>query len=113
MSFFGDQVELSNGAISVSGFEALADFDEDGDGVIDHNDTVWNDLRVWIDANHNGISDSGELKTLNELGVVNISLDVTKEENVDTWQLELWKLNLLWLLSQMELSERLASFGSQ
>ena len=80
---FGDQVELSNGAISVSGFEALADFDEDGDGVIDHNDTVWNDLRVWIDANHNGISDSGELKTLNELGVVNISLDVTKE-NVDT-----------------------------
>lgn len=81
---FGDQVELSNGAISVSGFEALADFDEDGDGVIDHNDTVWNDLRVWIDANHNGISDSGELKTLNELGVVNISLDVTKEENVDT-----------------------------
>lgn len=31
---FGDQVELSNGAISVSGFEALADFDEDGDGVI-------------------------------------------------------------------------------
>ena len=81
---FGDQVELSNGAISVSGFEALADFDEDGDGVIDHNDTVWNDLRVWIDANHNGISDSGELKTLDELGVVNISLDVTKEENVDT-----------------------------
>lgn len=81
---FGDQVELSNGAISVSGFEASADFDEDGDGVIDHNDTVWNDLRVWIDANHNGISDSGELKTLNELGVVNISLDVTKEENVDT-----------------------------
>ncbi len=81
---FGDQVELSNGAISVSGFEALADFDEDGDGVIDHNDTVWNDLRVWIDANHNGISDSGELKTLNELGVVNISLNVTKEENVDT-----------------------------
>lgn len=62
----------------------MADFDEDGDGVIDHNDTVWNDLRVWIDANHNGISDSGELKTLNELGVVNISLDVTKEENVDT-----------------------------
>lgn len=67
---FGDQVELSNGTISVSGFEAHADLDENGDGVINHNDTIWNDLRVWVDANHNGISDSGELKTLNELGVV-------------------------------------------
>ena len=81
---FGDQVILKDGSKSESGFEALAELDDNGDGVIDHNDTVWNDLRVWIDANHNGISDSGELKTLNELGVVNISLDVTKEENVDT-----------------------------
>ncbi len=81
---FGDQVEMSNGLISASGFEALADLDENADGVIDHNDSIWNDLRIWVDANHNGVSDSGELKTFNELGIVSISLDVTREENVDT-----------------------------
>lgn len=76
---FGDQVELSNGLISVSGFEALADLDENADGMIDHNDSIWNDLCIWVDANHNGVSDSGELKTFDELGIVSISLDVTKE----------------------------------
>lgn len=81
---FGDQVELSNGLISVSGFEALADLDENGDGLIDKNDAIWNDLRVWVDANQNGFSESSELKSLNDLGIVSISLDAIKEENVDT-----------------------------
>ncbi len=81
---FGDQVELSNGLISASGFDALADLDDDANGVINTNDSIWNDLRIWVDANHNGVSDSAELKTFNELGIVSISLDVTKEENVDT-----------------------------
>ncbi len=81
---FGDQVELSNGLISVSGFEALADLDENGDGLIDKTDAIWNDLRVWVDVNQNGFSEASELKSLNDLGIVSISLDATKEENVDT-----------------------------
>lgn len=71
---FGDQVILSNGSKSASGFEALADMDENQDGVIDRNDAVFAELLVWIDANHNGISESGELKTLDELHIVSISL---------------------------------------
>lgn len=80
---FGDKVELQNGLTSVSGFEALAELDNNNDGCIDAEDSAWTSLRVWIDSNHDGIS-QGELKTLDDLGIVSISLEVTKEENVDT-----------------------------
>ena len=32
--------------------------DSNGDGVIDAHDTVFNQLRVWIDANHDGVTDA-------------------------------------------------------
>ena len=80
---FGDQVQLDNGLLSVSGFEALRELDENGDGVINADDRAWADLRVWIDASHDGRSD-GELKTLDDLDITSISLTTTKEENVDT-----------------------------
>lgn len=75
---FGDQVILSDGSKSISGFDALADMDENYDGVIDGNDSVFASLLVWIDANHNGTSESDELKTLNELNIVSISLEHTE-----------------------------------
>ncbi|MBG0811756.1 hypothetical protein IY145_20600 [Methylosinus sp. H3A] len=34
----------------------------------------FDDLRVWVDANHDAKTDAGELKTLGELGVASISL---------------------------------------
>ena len=81
---FGDQVELSDGKISVSGFEALADLDTNKDGIIDENDMAWSKLQIWTDVNQNGISEHNELKSLKDSGIKSISLDVTKEENVDT-----------------------------
>ncbi|MCM1468014.1 MAG: hypothetical protein NC086_07695 [Alistipes sp.] len=80
---FGDQVILSDGSKSVSGFDALADVDENNDGVIDNNDSVFANLLVWIDSNHNGISESDELRTLNELGIVSISLEHTEVSFTD------------------------------
>ncbi len=80
---FGDQVTLKNGTTSVSGFEALAELDSNGDGIIDSSDSMWNSLCVWVDDNQDGLS-GGELKKLSELGIESISLEVTKEENVDT-----------------------------
>ena len=38
---------------------------------------------MWIDANHNGKSESNELKTLNETGVVSISLEHSEVSIVD------------------------------
>jgi len=57
-----------------NGFAALAIYDTsayggNNDGVIDSKDAVWSKLRVWIDANHDGVSQPEELHTLEEIGI--------------------------------------------
>ncbi|MDE6210209.1 MAG: hypothetical protein K2M73_11135 [Lachnospiraceae bacterium] len=81
---FGDQTVLSNGMISLSGFEVLAESDTNQDGTIDCNDMAFEALLVWIDDNHNGKSESGELHTLNELGIISFYLNYQKKSTVDT-----------------------------
>jgi len=64
-----------------SGFEALSAYDDNGDGRIDANDSVFSQLRVWIDKDGDAITDAGELKTLNDVGIASISLASTKQTN--------------------------------
>ena len=80
---FGDSVIMSNGQKSAHGFEALADLDSNNDGIIDENDTEFNKLLVWQDTLRNGKTDTGELKTLKELGIKSISL-TTENKNHKT-----------------------------
>ena len=75
--FFGDKTVLSNGNISTNGFAALADIDSNNDDVINSADRVFNELRVWVDSNGNGLSESEELHTLGELGISQINLKNT------------------------------------
>ncbi len=77
---FGDQTLLADGKTAKNGFEALKQYDSNGDGVIDENDEIFSQLRVWVDADGNGISDEGEMKTLKELGIASINLNY---ENVN------------------------------
>ena len=64
---FGEQ----NGA--ANGFAELAKFDLNSDGRIDKNDSIFSDLLVWQDKNQNGISEAGELKTLDDYGITELS----------------------------------------
>lgn len=66
-----------------NGFAALAVYDLNHDGVIDSQDAIYSRLRVWIDANHDGIAQPEELHTLAKLGVQRISLHYRESPRVD------------------------------
>jgi hypothetical protein len=73
-----------------NGFLALAVFDEpenggNGDGIIDNRDAVWTKLLVWIDANHDGVSQPNELHHLDEVGIHSIGLMYSESRRVDSY----------------------------
>ncbi|MDD4855916.1 MAG: hypothetical protein PHQ22_10165 [Sulfuricurvum sp.] len=72
---FGNFTPLSSGNSASDGFEALLQYDENHDGKIDRNDAAYQNLKVWMDDNANGITDSGELKTLQEAKVASVKLN--------------------------------------
>ena len=74
---FGDQMLLegSEGSFAADGFAALAQYDSDTNDIIDSSDSIYSELQVWIDADGDGFSDAGELKSLSELNITEIGLD--------------------------------------
>ena len=87
---FGNHTPQSPSIVGKNGFLALADFDEtenggNSDGAITQSDGVFSSLRLWQDVNHNGISESSELKTLSDLGIAQLDLDYKNSRKVDEY----------------------------
>jgi hypothetical protein len=73
-----------------NGFLALAVFDDplnggNGDGIIDRRDAVWPKLLVWIDANHDGVSQANELRHLDPIGILSIGLMYRESKREDQY----------------------------
>ncbi len=62
--------------------EGMAYFDSNQDGNFTQDDKYWADFKVWQDKDGDGISDAGELRTLDEVGISKIEL--TSDNNKQT-----------------------------
>jgi hypothetical protein len=65
---------LANGQRAANGYQAMAQYDSNGDGKLTAADAHFKDIVVWVDANHDGKTEPGELKTLAQLGITSIDL---------------------------------------
>ena len=82
---FGNFTPLKNGRMAINGFEALAEFDADHDGIIDDRDPIWSRLMLWRDLNHNALSEPSEISPLDASDVTAIDLDDHWTGRHDQW----------------------------
>ena len=71
-------------SLSPNGFLALRMFDDplnggNDDGKLNSSDRIYESLSLWLDADRDGSTDTGELVSLSSGGVVEIELDYTEE----------------------------------
>jgi len=72
---FGDHTRLRNGTVAQHGFEALAEFDSNADGVVSAADSNWLQLSVWQDRDHNGVAVIDEISTLPAHGIASLGIN--------------------------------------
>ena len=80
---FGEETIKNDGSKASDGYDALAELDSINDGVINALDEQFDELRVWKDSNSDGITQEGELLSLEEANVSEISLGYTQSDRVD------------------------------
>ena len=72
--------EFTDGRPHADGFAALAEVDENEDGLVDSRDPGFGDLRLWLDRGHDGFGPASELVTLAEAGIT--ALDVRAQRRL-------------------------------
>ena len=98
---FGTATRLANGARALNGYEALAELDTWGfngnrDGHLDSADAAFGSLLLWVDRNHDGVSQPEELETLAQAGIQRIDLDYTSSRRTDRYGNEFRFLGRAW-----------------
>lgn len=63
---FGSTMLMPNGVRAKNGFEVLTMYDQpayggNNDGVIDRHDAIWDRLKLWVDSDHDGVSNAHEI----------------------------------------------------
>ena len=66
-----------------NGFEALKLYDDNGDGIINMQDRVFDKLLLWNDINKDGLSQSDELSYLKDSNIAAISLDYKNTNTIE------------------------------
>jgi hypothetical protein len=79
---FGSMTKHADGTVAQNGFEALADLDDNHDGVIDAKDPAFAKLVVWRDADGDRASTAAELEPASA-SIVSIALDYGVEPRCD------------------------------
>lgn len=72
---FGAETIKQDGTKARDGFDALQDLDSNQDGQFDASDEAYNEVKVWQDANQDGVAQEGELRSLSEAGVASIQVE--------------------------------------
>lgn len=82
---FGNNTELPDGSFEPHGYAALQRYDgrttdlrQTGrrpDGLIDRNDDIYKELRVWVDHDLNGVASQNELFRLDQVGIEAMDLN--------------------------------------
>jgi hypothetical protein len=81
---FGNYTDQpANPNLIPNGYLALAVFDTNRDGQIDSSDPIYPALRLWVDKNHDGMSQAEELHTLAEFGILSLSTAYVTQARVD------------------------------
>lgn len=71
----GDEISFQNAeGDAQTDLEGLQSLDSNGDGLLSAADAKWNEFGIWQDANSNGVSDTGEFRKLDDVGVYAIEL---------------------------------------
>jgi hypothetical protein len=100
---FGGQtvMPLTGETGSPHGFRPLADYDAKALGgnenrMIDADDAVFSELRVWVDRNHNGLSEPAELLGLSTAGIHSIGYGYGFADSRDEHGNVLWLEGRAW-----------------
>lgn len=85
---FGTSTPLTVGSRAPNGYVALQEFDTEmmggnANGTIDAGDAIWDRLQLWVDANHDGVSNAGELVGVESAGLVEISTKYVRNNRTD------------------------------